>query len=130
MAQNALMAPHFNQNSHSVIYATRGSCRCQIVDDFGRTVFDGELREGQMLVVPQNFAVVKQASSRGFEWIAVKTNDNAVRNPLAGRVSAIRAMPDDVLANAFRISREQARNLKNNRDEVTIFSTEQSPRLH
>lgn len=116
------MAPHFNLNSHSVLYITRGSGRVQVADDYGRNVFDGELREGQLFVVPQNFAVVKQAGNRGFEWVAVKTNDNAVRHPLAGRISAIRAMPDDVLANAFRISREQAKRLKYNRDEVTVFT--------
>ncbi|GMN53402.1 hypothetical protein TIFTF001_022534 [Ficus carica] len=124
--KNAMMAPHFNLNSHSVFYVTRGSGRCQIVDDFGRNVFDGEVQEGQLLVVPQNYAVVKQAGNRGFEWIAIKTNDNAMRNPLAGRISAIRAMPEDVLSNAFSISREQARNLKNNREEVTVFSTQSS----
>ena len=121
-----MMAPHFNLNSHSVFYVTRGSGRCQIVDDFGRNVFDGEVQEGQLLVVPQNYAVVKQAGNRGFEWIAIKTNDNAMRNPLAGRISAIRAMPEDLLSNAFGISREQARNLKNNREEVTVFSTQSS----
>ncbi|KAM6565266.1 hypothetical protein CsatA_024394 [Cannabis sativa] len=120
--KNGMMAPHFNLDSHSVIYVTRGSARLQVVDDNGRNVFDGELREGQIFVVPQNFAVVKKASAQGFEWIAVKTNDNAMRNPLAGKVSAMRAMPDDVLANAFQISREQARRLKYGRDEISVFS--------
>ena len=78
-------------------------------------MFDGELREGQLVVVPQNFADFKKASSQGFEWIAVKTNDVAMRSPLAGRISVIRAMPEDVLVNDFRISREPARSLKNNR---------------
>ncbi|XP_062105104.1 legumin B-like [Humulus lupulus] len=120
--KNGMMAPHFNLNSHSVVYVTRGSARVQVADDNGRSVFDGEVREGQVFVVPQNYAVVKKASSQGFEWIAVKTNNNAMRNPLAGKVSAMRAMPDDVLANAFRISREQARRLKYGRDEVSVFS--------
>ncbi|PON41532.1 11-S seed storage protein [Parasponia andersonii] len=120
--KNALLAPHYSPNSHNVLYVTRGSGRVQVSDDFGRNVFDGELQEGQVFVVPQNHAVVQQASSRGFEWISVKTNENAINQPLAGRISAIRAMPEDVLANAFRISREQARRLKYNRDEVSVFT--------
>lgn len=120
--QNALMSPHY-MNSHSVIYVTRGSANVQLVDDFGRSVFDGELHEGQIFVVPQNFADFKKAGSQGFEWIAVKsTNDLAMRSPLAGRISVIQAMPEDVLVNAFRISREQARCLKNNREEVSVFT--------
>lgn len=117
-----MVAPHFNRNAHSVMYCTRGNAHIQIVDDMGRSVFDGQVRQGQLLVIPQNYAVVKQASPEGFEWISVKTNDHATRAPLAGRISAIRAIPIDVLANAFRISHEQANNLKNNRNEVTIFA--------
>lgn len=108
-----------------MLYVTRGSGRVQVADDYGRNVFDGDLQEGQIFVVPQNFAVVKKASSRGFEWISVKTNDRAKRSRLAGRISVIRAMPEDVLANAFRISREQARRLKYNRDEVSVFTPSQ-----
>ncbi|GMN53403.1 hypothetical protein TIFTF001_022548 [Ficus carica] len=101
----------------------KGSAHVQLVDNFGRSAFDGELHEGQIFVVPQNFAEFKKAGSQGFfEWIAVMTNDLAVRSPLAGRISTIRAMPEDVLVNAFRISREQARCLKNNREKVSVFT--------
>ncbi|PON98672.1 11-S seed storage protein [Trema orientale] len=123
--RNAQLAPHFNSKSHSVFYVTRGSGRVQVADDCGRNIFDGDLQEGQLFVVPQNHAVLKQASNRGFEWIAVKTVDSAKRSPLAGRISVIRGLPEDVLANAFQMSREQARRLKYNRDEVTVFSTSQ-----
>ena len=34
---------------------------------------------------------------------------------IAGKSSILRALPVDVLANAYRISRQEARNLKNNR---------------
>ena len=34
---------------------------------------------------------------------------------IAGKDSILRALPVDVLANAYRISRQEARNLKNNR---------------
>ncbi|CAK7328523.1 unnamed protein product [Dovyalis caffra] len=119
---NALMAPHWNINAHSILYITRGNGRIQIVGDDGQTVFDGQVREGQVVTAPQNFAVVKKAGNQGLEWVSFKTNDYAQISQLAGRVSAIRGIPEEVLANSFQISKEDARKLKNNREEVSVFS--------
>ncbi|KAJ6315092.1 hypothetical protein OIU78_018557 [Salix suchowensis] len=125
---NAMMTPNWNINAHSICYITRGSGRIQIVGDNGQAVFDGQVQEGQVITAPQNFAVVKKAGSQGLEWVSFKTNDNAQISQMAGRVSVIRAIPEDVLANAFQISREDARKLKNNRDEVSVFSSSQESR--
>ncbi|KAL3564740.1 hypothetical protein D5086_032786 [Populus alba] len=125
---NAMMSPHWNMNAHSIIYITRGNGRIQIVGDNGQTIFDGEVREGQVVTAPQSFAVVKKAGSQGFEWVSFKTNDNAQVSQLAGRVSTIRGLPVEVVANSFQISREDARRLKNNREEVSVFSPSQSGR--
>jgi len=122
------MSPHWNMNAHSIIYITRGNGRIQIVGDNGQTIFDGEVREGQVVTAPQSFAVVKKAGSQGFEWVSFKTNDNAQVSELAGRVSTIRGLPVEVVANSFQISREDARRLKNNREEVSVFSPSQSGR--
>lgn len=127
--QNAIIAPHWNVNAHSAIYITRGSGRFQVVGHNGRSVFDGEVREGQMIIVPQNFVVIKKASDEeGLEWISFKTNDNAIVSPLAGRLSALRAMPEEVLMNAYDITREEAKNLKYKRDESRIMSSTSSRR--
>ena len=68
-----------------MIYVVKGRAQVQVVDDFGQTVFQDELQQNQILTVPQNFAMVKRASSsEGFEWVAFKTNDNAQISPLAG----------------------------------------------
>ena len=107
-------------NAHSIIYITRGNGRIQIVGDNGRTIFDGEVREGQVVTAPQSFAVVKKVGSQGFEWVSFKTNDNAQVSQLAGRVSTIRGLPVEVVANSFQISREDARRLKNNRDRKSV----------
>ncbi|XWS13857.1 hypothetical protein CRYUN_Cryun36dG0075000 [Craigia yunnanensis] len=120
--QNALYAPHWNVNAHSIVYITRGNGRIQIAGENGETVFDDQVEEGQMIVVPQNFAVLKKADNQGLEWIAFKTNANAKINQIAGRVSAIRAMPLDVLVNSYDISREEARRLKESRQEMSVFS--------
>ncbi|KAJ0035737.1 hypothetical protein Pint_25062 [Pistacia integerrima] len=119
--RNAILAPHWNLNAHSVVYVIRGNGRVQIVSENGESVFDEEIREGQLVVVPQNYAVVKRASSEGFEWVSFKTNGLAKISQLAGRVSVFRGLPLDVIANSFDISREDAWRLKESRSEMTIF---------
>ncbi|CAN0904688.1 Legumin B [Linum grandiflorum] len=120
--RNAIMAPHWNINAHSVCYFTRGNGRVQIVDEEGKSVFDGEVGQGQVLTAPQNFAVIKKAGGEGLEWVSFKTHDMAKINQVAGRVSSMRGFPEEVIANSFQVSREDARKLKYNRDEVTLFS--------
>ncbi|GFQ06651.1 11s globulin subunit beta [Phtheirospermum japonicum] len=120
--KNGIMAPHWYLNAHSVIYVTHGESRMQIVNHRGQAVFDGLVREGQVIVVPQNFAAVKLAGEQGCEWVAFNTNGNAMINTLSGRTSAIRGLPADVIANAYQISREEAVRLKSSRQETMIFS--------
>ncbi|KAL2506586.1 12S seed storage protein CRB [Abeliophyllum distichum] len=124
--KNAIMAPHWNVNAHSAIYITRGSGRFQVVGESGKLVFDDEVREGQLIIIPQNFVVVKKAGEQGCEWIAFKTNDNAMISPLAGRLSVFRSMPIEVLMNAYQISRKEAEKLKYSREESTVFSSSSS----
>ncbi|KAK4418398.1 11S globulin seed storage protein Jug r 4 [Sesamum alatum] len=120
--RNGIMAPHWSINAHSIIYVTRGEARMQIVNHRGEAVFDGGVREGQVVVVPQNFAAVKQAGEEGCEWVEFNTNDNAMISTLSGRTSAIRGLPADVIATAYQISREEAERLKFSRRETIIFS--------
>ncbi|KAH7836346.1 hypothetical protein Vadar_000194 [Vaccinium darrowii] len=119
--RNAMMAPHWKINAHCVLYATRGEARIQVVDHRGQAVFDGRVREGELLVVPQNYVVAKQAGEEGFEFVAFKTHENAMFSTLSGRTSAIRATPVDVLANAYGMSRDEARRLKMNRNEAILL---------
>ncbi|XP_010262323.1 PREDICTED: glutelin type-B 5-like [Nelumbo nucifera] len=121
--KNSILTPHWNMNAHAVVYVTRGSARCQIVEENGRLVFDDELSEGQLLVVPQNFVVLTQAGNEGFRWISFKTSDNARRSSLSGRNSIMRAMPEEVLMNSYQMSREEARNLKYNQEQMEVFSS-------
>lgn len=119
--QNAIYAPHWNINAHSIVYIVRGSGRIQIVRETGDAVFNDRVREGQMLVVPQNFAVVKRAGDEGLEWISFKTNANAQISQIAGRFSVFRSLPVGVVANAFNISPEEAQRLKESRREASVF---------
>ncbi|KAI7724986.1 hypothetical protein M8C21_032711 [Ambrosia artemisiifolia] len=119
---NAIQSPHWTINAHNLLYVTEGNLRLQIVNDQGNNVFDQELREGQVVVIPQNFAVIKRAGEQGSRWVSFKTNDNAMIANLAGRVSAISSMPVDVVANAYQLSREDAQRLKFSQRETVLFS--------
>ncbi|EOY06052.1 Legumin B, putative isoform 1 [Theobroma cacao] len=101
---------------------TRGSGRIQVVAENGNAIFDDQVEEGQVIIVPQNHAVVKKAGRQGFERTAFKTNANPMISQFAGRVSVFRSIPVDVLASSFGISREDAMRLKQNRQEVSLFS--------
>ncbi|CAM8890472.1 unnamed protein product [Rhodiola kirilowii] len=119
--KNALLAPKYEMNSHSIIYITRGSSRIQMVNERGQNVFDGKVQEGQLLIVPQNYVILKQAGNEGCEWVAFKTIDNAMVSPLSGRVSVFRGLPEEVLMNSYGISREDAKSLKFNKEEMLVF---------
>ncbi|URE36800.1 glutelin [Musa troglodytarum] len=124
MSANAIRSPHWNVNAHSIVYALRGYSRVQVVGHRGQTVFVGELRQGQLLVVPQYFAMMFQAQRETFEWVSIKTNDNAMVNHFVGKTSALRGMPVEVLMNSYCISREEAMQLKFNRgNELALFTS-------
>ncbi|KAL5848876.1 hypothetical protein ACOSQ4_006889 [Xanthoceras sorbifolium] len=120
--KNAIYAPQWNINAHSIVYITRGNGQIQIVSESGEAVMDEQVQEGQLFVVPQGFAVVKRAGDRGLEWIAFKTDGMAMTSQLAGSGSALTAIPVSVLENAFGISREEGSRLKYSRSERTLFS--------
>ncbi|CAD5167210.1 unnamed protein product [Musa acuminata subsp. malaccensis] len=121
---NAIRSPHWNVNAHSIVYALRGYSRVQVVGHRGQTVFVGEFRQGQLLVVPQYFAMMFQAQRESFEWVSIKTNDNAMVNHFVGKTSALRGMPVEVLMNSYCISREEAMQLKFNRgNELALFTS-------
>ncbi|RZF89941.1 hypothetical protein EXT42_20195, partial [Pseudoalteromonas sp. CO302Y] len=121
--RKAILAPHWNINAHSVTYCSGGRGLVQVVDDKGKAVFDGELRRGQLLVIPQNFAVMKQAREEGFELISIKTNSAAMVSTVVGKASAIKGMPEDVLMHSYNISRDEARRVKYRRgDEMALFA--------
>nr|CAA54153.1 12s globulin [Avena sativa] len=121
--QNAILSPFWNINAHSVVYMIQGHAQVQVVNNNGQTVFNDRLRQGQLLIVPQHYVVLKKAEREGCQYISFKTNPNSMVSHIAGKSSILRALPVDVLANAYRISRQEARNLKNNRgQESGVFT--------
>ncbi|KAK9048126.1 hypothetical protein SSX86_032911 [Deinandra increscens subsp. villosa] len=121
--RNGMVSPSWIMNAHNIIYVTDGNMRVQIVNEQGEEVFNDEIQERQLVVVPQNFAVVKQAREQGCKWISFRTNDNAMKNTLAGENSVMRALPLDVIANAYQMSREDAQRVKYSRQEAVLFTS-------
>nr|BAF47692.1 glycinin A5A4B3 subunit [Glycine soja] len=107
--KNGIYSPHWNLNANSVIYVTRGQGKVRVVNCQGNAVFDGELRRGQLLVVPQNFVVAEQAGEQGFEYIVFKTHHNAVTSYLK---DVFRAIPSEVLAHSYNLRQSQVSELK------------------
>ena len=101
----------------------QGHARVQVVNNHGQTVFNDVLRRGQLLIIPQHFVVLKKAEREGCQYISFKTNPNPMVSHIAGKSSILRSLPVDVIANAYRIPRQEARNLKNNRgQEFGVFT--------
>ncbi|KAJ3701869.1 hypothetical protein LUZ61_005574 [Rhynchospora tenuis] len=129
LQRNAMITPYWCMNCHCGMYVTQGQGRVQVVNHQGRTVFDGTVRQGQFLLIPQNFAVLKRADRlQGFHWVTFNTNQNAMINQIAGKLSTFKGMPLQVLMHSYRLSIEQARRLKfSRRNEYKLF-TPRSPR--
>ena len=121
--QNAILSPFWNINAHSVVHMIQGRAQVQVVNNHGQTVFNDILRQGQLLIIPQHYVVLKKAAREGCQYISFKTNPNSMVSHIAGKNSILQALPIDVIANAYRISKQEARNLKNNRgEEFGVFT--------
>ncbi|XP_020531100.1 11S globulin seed storage protein 2 [Amborella trichopoda] len=119
---DAILAPHWSINAHTIAYITRGEGQIQIIGTNGQKVMDDRVRQGDVIIVPQFFTSMCKAGSQGIEWIAIKTSDLPMNSPLVGYTSAIKGMPIEVLTNAYRISNQQAQDIKYNReDQIMIF---------
>ncbi|KAJ4799718.1 Glutelin type-B 5 [Rhynchospora pubera] len=118
LRRNAVLAPHWKINAHSLMYVTGGRGKIQIVNHQGRTVFDGQVSQRQLLLIPQNYAAMEMAHhQQQFEFVSFKTNSNVMVSRIIGKASTIQALPLDVIRASYRITIEQARRLKNNMRE-------------
>nr|GMD13942.1 legumin A-like [Ipomoea batatas] len=120
------VVPKWCMNAHSFIYVTKGSAQVQIVNHQGETILDQQVQEGQLFLVPQNFAVVKQAGEQGFEWVEFNTNENAMFNTLSGRTSTLAGLPADIIAASYQLSNSKAQSLKQNMNSVWFYQASSS----
>ncbi|CAL5097187.1 unnamed protein product [Urochloa decumbens] len=111
-ASNA--SPVYNSNAQLVLYVTGGSFRrLQVVDNRGIAVFDGVLRQGQPLVMPQYYVALAQAGKDGAQYVVFKTDAYPVTNYIAGWGSVLRSFPVGVIAAAYNVSTADAIKIKN-----------------
>ncbi|KAF9683013.1 hypothetical protein SADUNF_Sadunf05G0168100 [Salix dunnii] len=118
---NALYTPHWFMTDNRVVYALRGELNAQIVDERGNTIMNERVREGGMFVIPQFYATLMRAGNNGFEWVSFKSSSQPMKNPLAGSISVMRAIPIDVISSAYQISPREAGQLKTNRDPQSML---------
>ncbi|KAJ4967778.1 hypothetical protein NE237_014479 [Protea cynaroides] len=118
---NAILAPHWNLNAHTIVYITRGEAHVQIVGNNGQTLMDDRVRDGDLFAIPQYFASALRAGRDGVEWVSFKTSRMPMKSPLVGSTSVFRAMPVQVLAEAFGIRIHEAQNLKFGREHHTLL---------
>ncbi|GAB2234545.1 hypothetical protein Drorol1_Dr00003800 [Drosera rotundifolia] len=109
---NAIYAPHWELNSHSIVYCTRGEARVQVVGSRGQLVMDEMVREGDMFITPQYFASAGRAGRDGFEFVSFKTTSLPMKSSLAGYTSVLRSFPLEVVMNSYLISRTEAHEMK------------------
>lgn len=126
--KNAMYVPHYTINANTLIYVTKGSARLQVVECSGKSVFDEILEAGQLLMVPQNFALAMRAENEEFEYVSFKTNERAMMATLAGRTSILRGLPEEVVAHSYQLKTTQASQLKNNNPYVLLVPPMSSPR--
>lgn len=119
--QDAIFSPHYSVNSHTIVVVTRGDGRLQVVDDRGRNVFNGRVKQGEVIVIPQHYVSMKKAGSNGMEWVSFKTSAYPVKNQFAGRLSLFSGTPVQVLASSYGISFGQARQLKQCRKQDFVL---------
>jgi len=119
LEKNAMCAPAFVRNAHQLLYIIRGGGRIQVASGDGQTVYDEQVREGTVIVIPQFFPSLKIAGNQGMEWINLLTSDGPSTSFLAGRNSVYRGIPKQVVAAAFNVDEEKLREL--GRDQEIIF---------
>lgn len=116
------MVPHWSMNAHKVYYILDGSAHTQVTDEKGNKVFDGEVKEGQVFIVPQGFVAFAKANTEKFSWVTMKTSNNPMEAQFAGRNSFFVSTPENVLANSYGITQEEARRLKESSMTLSRFA--------
>ncbi|WCJ38327.1 Legumin type B [Euphorbia peplus] len=119
LLKDVMRLPHW-ENSYSLIYMVKGEGEIQVSNEIGNNVFHDIVKEGQLLVVPQNFVLTEKAKSEMFEYVSFKTNANPITSDLSGKDSVIYVLPSDVLTNAFKISEEEVKKIKCGRNEKSL----------
>nr|GEW22482.1 11-S seed storage protein, plant [Tanacetum cinerariifolium] len=87
-------------------YVAKGSGQIRVVGNEGKPIFDGEVEEGELMIVPRFSAASVIASEGGIELFVALTSSKPIFQQLAGNDSVWKALPNVVLRSALNISPE------------------------
>ncbi|KAJ9538080.1 hypothetical protein OSB04_030813 [Centaurea solstitialis] len=112
----AMFAPSYVANGTGrVIYVAKGSGRIRVVGNEGKPSFDGDVAEGELMVLPHFVAAAVIAYEGGMELFSVINSSNMglgfifdrpIFEQLAGNMSIWKALSSVVLQSALNISPE------------------------
>ena len=119
--QNAEYNLHWSMTDHRLAYVIDGEAEIEIADDYGNQVFKERVSRGNMFVIPQFYPSFARAGQEGFEWITFKTSNQPMKSPVAGYTSFFRALPLQLLEQAFQITTAEAQQLKQTRRQHTFL---------
>ena len=125
----AILAPSYvADGSIQVIYVAKGSGRIRVVGSDGNPSFDGEVGDGELMVVPRFFGVTVITDEGGMELFLIINTSKPVYEQLAGKASVWKALSPVVLQSALNISPqlEQLFRSKNNQTLMIIPPTPRS----
>ncbi|CAK9323541.1 unnamed protein product [Citrullus colocynthis] len=119
---NAEYNLHWSMTDHRLVYVIDGEAEIEIADDYGNQAFKERVSRGNMFVIPQFYPSFARAGQDGFEWITFKTSNQPMKSPVAGYTSFFRALPLQLLEQAFQITTAEAQQLKQTRRQHTFHT--------
>ncbi|GJW41465.1 11S seed storage protein, plant, partial [Tanacetum coccineum] len=109
----AILSPSYvTDGSVKAFYVAKGSGQIRVVGNEGKPIFDGEVEEGELMIVPRFSAASVIANEGGIELFIAVTSSKRVTiflpifQQLAGNDSVWKALSNVVLRSALNISPE------------------------
>ncbi|PWA37825.1 11-S seed storage protein [Artemisia annua] len=115
----AIFSPSYAADgSVRAVYVAKGSGQIRVVANEGKPSFDGEVVEGELLILPQFSAASVLANEGGIELFSVITSSKPIFEQLAGNDSVWKALSHEVLQSALNISPELEKLFKKKNENV------------
>ncbi|KAL4588468.1 hypothetical protein LXL04_001359 [Taraxacum kok-saghyz] len=135
----AILTPSYVvDGSVQMIYVAKGSGGMRVVGKEGKLIFDGQVTEGDLIIIPPFYVVAVIADQSGMELFSLITSSKPVLEQLAGNMSVWKAMSPVVvqtvlnisprLEERFRLKNSETRYFCNYKGWCTVYS--RSPADH
>ncbi|GKE46374.1 11S seed storage protein, plant, partial [Tanacetum coccineum] len=107
LESKAILSPSYvTDGSVKAFYVAKGSGQIRVVGNEGKPIFDGEVEEGELMIVPRFSAASVIANEGGIELFIAVTSSKPIFQQLAGNDSVWKALSNVVLRSALNISPE------------------------